>query len=509
MSYRTQDISMKILNRVTRFRNSFLSPKSTDPDTYRVELILNSILFLFLFLLFGLFLLSLYFSFTSNPPIKPLVFIVLSSPFLIAYILSRKKFLKSASWILITVFSLGTWYAILRWDIRLPSAMLSLVLATAIVGNLISSRVGFIYAIINSVGLIIFSALLSGTYITTDISWQNGGVGIMDAVEIGLFILFTAGISWISNNQTSLSLKRARQSEQELKIERDNLEIKVAERTKEIENIQIEKISEMYTFIEFGKVSAGLIHDIMSPLTAMCIELETSETPNQTNEIKKTMVRLVESGRKIQDIVHATRKQIKLNLLTEHFYIRETINDILVLNNHRLKKANILVQIDIRPDIFIHGIRSVFTHICTNIVSNAIDSCTEKANRHVSNKTNYRPQIKITLNHRGLASEFFTISFKDNGIGIKPEDKEKIFEPFHSTKGDNGTGFGLSASKFMLEKYFEGTMSVKSNPLTQNKDFSQPGKQYRKIKNKNINNLCTEFILAFRNTTSKKPSVMK
>ncbi len=490
-------------NKINQFIDRFLSQKSTDPDKYRVELILNSILLLFIFLLSGLFFLNLYFAIIDQASVSPLTYIAISSPFLISYILSRRQYLRLASWILIAVFTLGTWYAIFRWDIRLPSAMLSLVLATAIVGNLINSRAGFIYAALSCLGLITFSVLLSGRYLITDISWQNQGVGVLDAIEIGLFILFTAGISWISNNQTSLSLKRARNSEQELKIERDNLEIKVAERTKEIENIQIEKISEMYTFIEFGKVSAGLIHDIMSPLTAMCIELETSDAFPQTNEIKKTMGRLVESGRKIQDIVQATRKQIRLNLNPELFHIKDTITDILTLNNHRLKNAKIHVQVDIKPEAYIRGIRSVFTHICTNIISNAIDSCTEKFEKNNKpnnqNSTKYRPLIKISFQNPEGGK--YSLSFKDNGTGIKPENKEKIFEPFHSTKGEHGTGFGLSASKFMLEKYFNGEMTVKSKNFdygnNQRQSKGQGLSNHKSNKYRHLCDYCTEFVMSF------------
>src|SRR4030095_3974161 len=55
------------------------------------------------------------------------------------------------------------------------------------------------------------------------------------------------------------------------------------------------------------------------------------------------------------------------------------------------------------------------------------------------------------------------LKFNDNGTGMPEDIKQKIFEPFFSTKGAHGTGLGLSVSHRIIERH-EGTINVISEP---------------------------------------------
>src|SRR5690242_20773410 len=55
------------------------------------------------------------------------------------------------------------------------------------------------------------------------------------------------------------------------------------------------------------------------------------------------------------------------------------------------------------------------------------------------------------------------LQFKDNGMGMPDDVKQKIFEPFFSTKGAHGTGLGLSVSYSIIERH-SGSISVVSEP---------------------------------------------
>jgi signal transduction histidine kinase len=69
---------------------------------------------------------------------------------------------------------------------------------------------------------------------------------------------------------------------------------------------------------------------------------------------------------------------------------------------------------------------------------------------------------KIVLIKTKIKSEKINIKAIDNGSGIREEIIPNIFEPFYTTKEEHGCGIGLSSTKHIVEKYFNGTISVKS-----------------------------------------------
>ena len=72
----------------------------------------------------------------------------------------------------------------------------------------------------------------------------------------------------------------------------------------------------------------------------------------------------------------------------------------------------------------------------------------------------FRPLLKIATREFGEAIE---IRVRDNGVGIPPEDREKLFQPFFTTKPTGeGTGLGLSISYEIITQQHGGTITVDS-----------------------------------------------
>jgi signal transduction histidine kinase len=426
---------------------TFLKPKSTDPDEYRKELILNVILG-FCFLMISLFLLMVINNdLQGQSYIGLLYFLLMISPIVLSYRLSRSGHIHIASIILIALFSFGLLYSAYSWGVILPTVLLGIAFIATCTSLLINSRAGFIYAIVSSGIIFIIQMMKEYGLHSPDYSWALSPPGMMDIVEYAILILFISGISWLSNRQTESALVRARASERDLSIERDNLELKVIERTKALEYAQIEKTTEMYRFVEFGKLSAGLIHDLMSPLTALCIENESTKTG-----LAETSATLIGASRKIQDIIHATRNQIKAEFTSERISISDTIDETLLLHQSRIKKLNISVRKSIPVSLYIDGSPSLLSHILTNLISNAIDALEAR-----------KSESPLILEIYAIRQPtYIKIIVRDNGIGFPEEIKESIFDPFFTTKKHTGWGYGLSASRHIVQKYFGGSISAES-----------------------------------------------
>jgi signal transduction histidine kinase len=72
----------------------------------------------------------------------------------------------------------------------------------------------------------------------------------------------------------------------------------------------------------------------------------------------------------------------------------------------------------------------------------------------------FRPTLKVTTREFGEGIE---VRVRDNGIGIPPENRDKLFQPFFTTKPTGeGTGLGLSISYEIVTRQHGGTISVDS-----------------------------------------------
>lgn len=132
--------------------------------------------------------------------------------------------------------------------------------------------------------------------------------------------------------------------------------------------------------------------------------------------------------------------------------------------NESLESALVLLRSTIPEDIeidknfgdipLVECVSGKIDQVFINIANNAIQSLEQSTS--VENKC-----LKIKSWHSG---DFVYISFEDNGEGIMEEDKNKIFEPFYTSKEvGKGTGLGLSISFTIIERH-NGNISVESEP---------------------------------------------
>ena len=100
------------------------------------------------------------------------------------------------------------------------------------------------------------------------------------------------------------------------------------------------------------------------------------------------------------------------------------------------------------------------TRVLLNLISNGFYAATKR--RAESDGDGYEPTLVASTRSLGDRVE---IKIRDNGTGIPPDVKEKMFNPFFTTKpAGEGTGLGLSISHDIIVKQHGGTMEVDTQP---------------------------------------------
>ncbi len=204
---------------------------------------------------------------------------------------------------------------------------------------------------------------------------------------------------------------------------------------------------------EFGRICAGLIHEISTPLTAANLTL--AQLGNRRGSVQ--IIQQVRRELKLLErYVIAARLQLKGESMPTTFSLTIVIHQIEMLLEAKAMAAEVRLLINTKGSIRIYGDRVKFAQIMTNLINNAIESY-EESNKH--------PRF-VRVNVKRKSEDSVTINVRDYGIGISYGGLKRIFEPLYSTKtgAHKGMGIGLSNVKSYVEEDFGGSIKVHSIP---------------------------------------------
>jgi len=219
------------------------------------------------------------------------------------------------------------------------------------------------------------------------------------------------------------------------------------------------KINNLYRLAEFGRISAGIFHDLINPLTIVSLNLEQLNKlrPNQNihknefYEINKYLSQAIMATKKMEDLIICIKRCLNQADVKSFFVLEnEIVSAIKILNYQAIKNnIKIIFKNKISTEEY-YGNPTKFNQIIYNLLSNAIQSCSQQ-------KLKERRKIRISLTKE---DKKIIIKVSDCGPGIKKEHLNKIFLPFFSTK--NSCGLGLYITKCLTEKDFLGEIKINS-----------------------------------------------
>lgn len=435
-----------------------LDPKSIDEETARREQILNILIFFSIICFSALSLIRLL-DFIAHGPDRglPIIFLLLIlSFFIFLFWLSKKEMIKTASWLLIIIYSVPMFYSFIIWGADLPAALLMAMLIITFFGVLMGSKISLISASILSIFLIILTSLQAKGLMAPTDYWRLEKNELGDSIAYAILMMIITVIVWIFDNGLNKALKRAYASEETLKKERDDLEVKVIERTAQLRELEAEKIGQLYRLAEFGRLSSGVFHDLINPLTAVSLNLEQIKNEGTASlaNAKDCLSQAIAASRKMEDLIACIKKSIRPENNKIDFCPKIEIETVINILAYKARKAKVEISFSGAENFNIYGDPVKFSQIIINLISNGIDSSESQAE-------NTLKSVGVNLAQKDKS---LVITVEDQGPGIAPENINKIFQPFFSTKNGQGLGLGLSSTKNIIEKEFFGTIEVFSRP---------------------------------------------
>jgi len=204
---------------------------------------------------------------------------------------------------------------------------------------------------------------------------------------------------------------------------------------------------------ELGNMLGVITHQWTQPVNAISMITENIMMDYEDGELTSELLqdytgRILGQIRFMTQTIEDFRNFYKPST-NKPFTVKSAIQSMLTILSGHLLKSKVDAEIS-GDESQVLGMESEFKQVVLNIINNAIDAFGSKT---IENK-------KITIS---IASNDKTvdISIMDNAGGIPAELlPDKIFSPFVSTKGDKGTGIGLSLAKMIIEEKMGGTISV-------------------------------------------------
>jgi signal transduction histidine kinase len=279
-------------------------------------------------------------------------------------------------------------------------------------------------------------------------------------------------------DQAVIAIENARLFEAEQQRTRELAKSLEDLRTAQDRLVQTEKLASL------GQLTAGIAHEIKNPLnfvnnfSGLSVELieelqevlegaslddkRHGEVAEITTTLRENLGKITQHGKRADSIVknmllHSRESSVEHRPVDINTLVEESLN--LAYHGARAEKQGFTITLERsfdpaagEADVFPQDI----TRVLLNLISNSFYAATKRKATAADNA--YEPIITAATKNLGERVE---IRIRDNGTGIPPDVREKMFNPFYTTKPTGeGTGLGLSISHDIVVKQHAGSIEV-------------------------------------------------
>jgi C4-dicarboxylate-specific signal transduction histidine kinase len=197
-----------------------------------------------------------------------------------------------------------------------------------------------------------------------------------------------------------------------------------------------------------GQLSASIAHEINQPLAAIvssgsaALRWLSLETPD-LDEVRSSLQHMVADGHRAAKIVDALRAMYKRDVQSRSMVeVNELVAEVFDLLRTEVVKNGVTVQkveTGMLPHVFVNRVQ--LQQVVINLIRNAIDAMSTVTDR-----------LRTLCIRTDRNDDEVIISVEDSGVGLNPDDVDKLFAPFFTTK-PHGMGIGLSICRNIIEAH--------------------------------------------------------
>ncbi len=208
-------------------------------------------------------------------------------------------------------------------------------------------------------------------------------------------------------------------------------------------------------FSEMGRFSAGIVHDIRSPLTVLKGFTDCVLESEHCRRDAQVMSAAVAVRRAVEKVERYTTRLLQVRVSGADEALQEVnlaavVGESLEMLDAKIRECDVTVDCDVPADWVLQGRKQQLEQVFSNIISNACDAMAGLSGRRLT--------IRSTQADGQIA-----VSLADSGTGVEEELRTKIFASFFTTKSDrHGTGIGLTIASEIVTAH-QGHIGVSAN----------------------------------------------
>jgi signal transduction histidine kinase len=198
-----------------------------------------------------------------------------------------------------------------------------------------------------------------------------------------------------------------------------------------------------------GELTASIAHEVNQPLAAIITNGEASlrwlsnESPN-LEEARGAVERMIRDGNRAGEVIQRLRALTqKTDPQNAPLDINDVINDVVGLVQREVLSHRVRLTLELGAVLNpILGDRVQLQQVIINLIVNSIEAMAAVTER----------RRELTLTAREHDRDYVLVAVQDSGVGIDPEQLDRVFNPFFTTKSD-GMGMGLSICRSIIEAH--------------------------------------------------------